>query len=53
MSIEQNCEEIGWNDKGHGADCELLHDTDLRRLFLLDWEKYDIHVQFPLPDAGV
>ncbi|TGO51583.1 hypothetical protein BCON_0158g00090 [Botryotinia convoluta] len=44
------CQIIGWSQNGHQDVCRLLkREPDLKRVFLLDWEKYDTHVQFPLP----
>lgn len=42
------CQEAGWKEKGHKENCKLLRDPDLRGLFLLKWDKFDNHVQFPL-----
>ncbi|TGO26347.1 hypothetical protein BPAE_0061g00190 [Botrytis paeoniae] len=44
------CQITGWSQNGHQDVCRLLKkEPDLKEMFLLDWEKYDTHVQFPLP----
>ncbi|KAF7862620.1 hypothetical protein EAF04_007493 [Stromatinia cepivora] len=49
---DRACQTVGWNQKGHKDDCKIFKNhPDLRRMFLLDWKKYDPHVQFPLPAA--
>lgn len=42
------CQSTGWNEKAHKADCKLLKDTDLNRLFSLDWDDFKGHIGFPL-----
>jgi len=42
------CQEAGWKEKGHKADCKLLKDPDLRGFFLLRWGEYRTHLRFPL-----
>ena len=44
----KTCQEVGWKEKGHRADCKLLKDPDLQGLFALKWDEFDDHVQFPL-----
>ena len=46
-----NCQVAGWNEKGHKANCKLLKDPDLRGLFVLQWDEFDNHIQFPLHAA--
>ncbi|KAH8589593.1 hypothetical protein B0O99DRAFT_581321 [Bisporella sp. PMI_857] len=45
------CQSTGWNEEGHKADCKLLRDADLNRLFFLDWNNFKDHVGFPLNNA--
>ncbi|KAI9862945.1 MAG: hypothetical protein M1813_004118 [Trichoglossum hirsutum] len=45
---DQACQVVGWNEKGHKADCKLLKDPDLRGLFILKWDEFDNHIRFPL-----
>ncbi|KAF7955658.1 hypothetical protein EAE96_004584 [Botrytis aclada] len=46
----RSCQIIGWSQHEHQDVCRLLkREPDLKKMFLLDWEKYDTHVQFPLP----
>ncbi|KAM0322586.1 hypothetical protein ACHAQA_009434 [Verticillium albo-atrum] len=42
------CQLIGWNDKGHKADCKLLKDSDMHGLFRTNWAAYDGPRCFPL-----
>ncbi|TVY73285.1 SET domain-containing protein [Lachnellula suecica] len=42
------CQEVGWNEKGHKADCKALKDPDLRSLFLIKWDEYNGDIRFPL-----
>jgi hypothetical protein len=28
--VHQACQSVGWNEKGHKADCKLLKDNDLK-----------------------
>ncbi|KAF2108247.1 hypothetical protein BDV96DRAFT_504933 [Lophiotrema nucula] len=35
---DNGCQRIGWNERGHKADCKLLKDPDLRGLFVLKWD---------------
>ncbi|RDL41600.1 Uncharacterized protein BP5553_01579 [Venustampulla echinocandica] len=44
----KDCQSVGWNEKGHKADCKHLKDADLKGLFSLDWDKFEGHVGFPL-----
>ena len=44
------CQRIGWSDHGHKIDCKLLKDNDLKRLFTLDWNKFEDVISFPLAD---
>lgn len=47
---EQACQIIGWGQNEHQDVCAILKkEPDLKRMFLLDWDTYDTHVQFPLP----
>ena len=39
-------EIVGWNEKGHKADCKLLKDLDLRRLFLIKWDVFEDYYRF-------
>ncbi|TGO32312.1 hypothetical protein BHYA_0329g00040 [Botrytis hyacinthi] len=44
------CQIIGWSQNEHQDVCVILRkEPDLKRMFLLDWDQYDTHVQFPLP----
>lgn len=51
MGAIKACQEAGWNEKGHKANCKLLKDSDLRGLFLLKWDEFENHVPFPLHAA--
>lgn len=48
---DRACQQAGWNEKGHKANCKLLKDSDLRGLFVLKWDEFDNHVRFPLHAA--
>ncbi|KAI8623900.1 heterokaryon incompatibility protein-domain-containing protein [Xylariaceae sp. FL1651] len=47
----KGCQVVGWNEKGHKADCKPLRDPDLRGLFILKWGEFDNHIRFPLRAA--
>ncbi|KAJ6259358.1 hypothetical protein Dda_6258 [Drechslerella dactyloides] len=42
----RDCQVAGWNQKGHKADCKLLKDPDLRKLFLMNWDVFENHHSF-------
>jgi hypothetical protein len=48
LTYNKTCQSIGWNEKGHKADCKLLKDADLKGLFSLNWDEFEDHVGFPL-----
>ncbi|KAI9782000.1 MAG: hypothetical protein M1839_005593 [Geoglossum umbratile] len=42
----KSCQIAGWNENGHKADCKLLKDPDLRRLFLMKWDVFEDYNRF-------
>jgi len=42
----QDCQEVGWNEKGHKQDCKEL--KDMKGLFQRDWSRFDGLWHFPL-----
>ncbi|KAH9211167.1 hypothetical protein DL95DRAFT_465154 [Leptodontidium sp. 2 PMI_412] len=48
---DRACQVAGWNEKDHKANCKLLKDPDLRGMFILKWDEFDSHIQFPLHAA--
>lgn len=42
----QDCQEAGWKEKGHKADCKLLKDPDLQKMLQLDWNTYKEPMSF-------
>ncbi|KAI1739551.1 heterokaryon incompatibility protein-domain-containing protein [Xylaria scruposa] len=45
---DKACQVVGWNEKGHKADCKFLKDPDLRKLFIFNWDEFDNYIRFPL-----
>ncbi|KAK4445682.1 hypothetical protein QBC34DRAFT_412917 [Podospora aff. communis PSN243] len=46
----KDCQTRGWVGKGHKGDCKMIRDCGLRAMFMLDWNRYDDDVMFPLPE---
>ncbi|KAG6026469.1 hypothetical protein E4U19_002594 [Claviceps sp. Clav32 group G5] len=44
----KECQAAGWTTKAHKVDCKILRDTDLRALFLINWDEVQDGIQFPL-----
>jgi hypothetical protein len=46
---QQVCQRVGWNQKGHKADCKILRDRDIQAMFALDWDSYKVSLDFQMP----
>ncbi|KAM0193307.1 hypothetical protein ACHAPC_001557 [Botrytis cinerea] len=44
----KECQVNGWKNKGHKNDCKILHNPDLRMMFIMEWDEFNGAVQFPL-----
>ncbi|KAG6293350.1 hypothetical protein E4U09_003029 [Claviceps aff. purpurea] len=44
----KECQAAGWTTKAHKVDCKILQDTDLRALFLINWDEVQDGIRFPL-----
>ncbi|KAI9771517.1 MAG: hypothetical protein M1840_002137 [Geoglossum simile] len=42
----KSCQITGWKENGHKADCKLLKDPDLQRLFLTKWDAFEDPIDF-------
>ncbi|KAF2667580.1 SET domain-containing protein [Microthyrium microscopicum] len=42
------CEDYGWNEKGHRSDCDLLKDQGLASFLMFDWHDFHRFIQFPI-----
>lgn len=51
LTYIQQCQERGWNDKNHKADCKLLKDSDVHAMFTLDWDSFHDYLTFPMGNS--
>ncbi|KAL2017224.1 hypothetical protein VTK56DRAFT_2383 [Thermocarpiscus australiensis] len=49
----KSCQTTGWNERGHKRDCKIIRDNDLQSIFLLDWDRFEDYLKFPLPVSTV
>ncbi|KAK0624286.1 hypothetical protein B0T14DRAFT_565569 [Immersiella caudata] len=49
----KSCQTTGWQSKGHKRDCNLIRENGLQAMFLMDWDRFEHFIEFPLHEPIV